>query len=482
MGGKKSRDADHPGPDNRQAVALSNPLDALAATLPEVARGDNEALRGAYELLKDLRAEISELTGHQTELLTLHEISRELASILDLDQLLSSILDHSVRLVQAERGLLLLYAPEKDDFTVAMVRGADEVKTEKDGDMAISRKLIRHVLQTRQPLITTDAQDDDRFANSSSIVAFQIRSVLAVPLAYQAELIGVIYLDTRIKRRTFRESDLALLSAMANQAAVAIHIARLYDDLKARNQELARALEELRTTQEELVRTERLSAIGRMASMIVHDIKGPLTTIKGYAQLLGTKDLTDEQRASFSQIITEAVDSFAGMTQEILDYARGEQSLTVRPFDLEEFLSDLRQFIARDFAERGIEVRLDIDCRGEIRGDRQKLWRAIYNIAKNAAEAMETTCHCDDVLCITARQAGDWAELVISDTGPGIPPEIQPKVLQPFATYGKLHGTGLGLSIARSIIEAHHGRLSLASEVGKGTSVTIRLPLEAKAQ
>ena len=216
-----------------------------------------------------------------------------------------------------------------------------------------------------------------------------------------------------------------------------------------------------------------------MASTIIHDIKGPLTSIRGFTSLLGRPDLSDEQRRRFSEMTTQAVDSFVGMTQEILDYAEGKQSLEVAAFSIESFLQDVQQFIAAEFSD-DIEVHLNVENTGAISGDRQKLWRALYNIAKNAAEAMSNDNNGDrkGILTISCRRSGSWIEFILSDTGPGIPPEIRDNLFQPFITSGKAHGTGLGLSIAQSIVEAHRGEIFVASEVGQGATFTVRLPVE----
>ena len=252
-----------------------------------------------------------------------------------------------------------------------------------------------------------------------------------------------------------------------------------YDDLQQKNQELTAMLEELCETQRELIRAERLSAIGRMASTIIHDIKGPLTSIRGFTSLLGRPDLSDDQRRRFSEMTTQAVDSFVGMTQEILDHAEGKQALEVAAFSIESFLQDVQQFIAAEFSD-DIEVHLNVENTGTIFGDRQKLWRALYNIAKNAAEAMSDDNNGDrkGILTISCLWSGSWIELILSDTGPGIPPEIRDNLFQPFVTSGKAHGTGLGLSIAQSIVEAHRGEIFVASEVGQGATFTVRLPAE----
>ncbi len=458
---------------------LLKSLDRLEALVALACQGQAQRRDEMYELLHGIRLEAQQLIRDQIQLTMLYKTGRELASILDLEELLTSLLDRAIHLLQAERGLLILHKDNEDGFEVVLARGIDTSEIEQTGEahsQTTSRQLIQHVLQSRRPLITTNAQGDSRF--SSSIVALQIRSVLATPLIYQNELIGAIYLDTRTNQRTFDESDLRLLNAMANQVSVAIHIAQLYENLKAKNRELAAALQELRATQAELIKTERLSAIGQMASSIIHDIKGPLTTVKGLAELLGRSDLTAEQRLDLSMTISRSIDSFVGMTQEILDYAHGQQVLALEQVNVAQFLGSLRDFILQDFAASNIRVALDIRYEGAMICDDRKLWRALYNIAENAKEAMIKEQGKEHVFTIASRQRGPWIEIILADTGPGIPPELREKIFLPFATYGKTRGTGLGLCIAHSIVQAHGGTIDLTSEVGRGSTFTVRIPIE----
>ena len=162
------------------------------------------------------------------------------------------------------------------------------------------------------------------------------------------------------------------------------------------------------------------------------------------------------------------------MTQEILDYARGEQTLTMERFDTGEFLESLRDFVCRDCAGYETEVELVAGFDGELTGDRQKLWRAFYNVARNAAEAMEGS-EKRRILTITSRQSDARAIFELTDNGPGIAAALQGRMFRPFATFGKRYGTGLGLSIAQSIIDAHGGEISCASELGCGSTFTISL-------
>jgi signal transduction histidine kinase len=423
-------------------------------------------------MLDELRQGAIALEQRQQELASLYEVGQEIVSILNLDPLLESILDRAIVLVGAERGFLVLWDPEQDDFNVAVARqfALGEVD---DAQIEISHGVIRRVLAQREPVATTNAQEDPRFQTSHSIIAYQIRSVLAVPLEAKEELIGAIYVDTRLSSRLFGESDLALLSAMANQAAVAIQLARLYNDLQTRNRELREALRELQETQDELIRAERLSLVGRMASGIIHDLKNPMTTIKGYASMLGHKDIDFETRQRFSKIITRSVDTFVEMTQEILDYARGGGSLQQKEVSVSALIQDLCAFVESDFGGKGLTLCQDLRYTGPLMMDETKVRRALYNIASNARDAMED----GGCLTIVTDCTGGMVEFRLSDTGPGIPEEIRDCLFEPFVTHGKATGTGLGLAIVKKTVEDHHGVIEVESVHGQGATFIIRLPL-----
>ncbi|MFB0534909.1 MAG: ATP-binding protein [Anaerolineae bacterium] len=407
----------------------------------------------------------------QAELTALYEVGKELASTLDLNQLLELILDRAITLVQAERGFLVLWDEASGDFEVAVARQF-EPRKEDDAGAEISRRLIQNVLTQREPVITTNAQEDPRFEDSESVVTYRIRSVLAVPLVFKTELIGAIYVDTRFSPRRFQDTDLTLLDAMANQAAVAIHMARLYDSLQTRNIQLEAALAELKETQHELVRAERLSTVGKMASTIIHDIKSPLTVIKGYVTFLARDDLATEKRQQMARIVMNAVDTFTGMTQEILDYAHGESTLILRPVNVRSLVESVCSFLETDFARKGIETKITLAFSDTLVMDAEKMRRVFYNIASNAYDAMEQ----GGTFTITSDLKDDCVEFHLKDTGPGIPEQIQGTLFEPFVSWGKEHGTGLGLAIVRKIVEDHGGDIGVVSEAGQGADFVIRLP------
>ena len=451
---------------------LTRQLDALEATLSRLRRGDPTVFYDVTVILEKLREAAIALERRQAELLTLYEVGRDIASIIDVEQLLESILDRAIVLVQAERGFLVLWDAEKSDFKVAAARQFHAGEVDQ-AQVEISHNIIRRVMSAREPLMTTNAQEDPRFQSSTSIVAYSIRSVMAVPLIAKDELIGAIYVDTRLKARMYSTEDLSLLSALADQAAVAIRMARLYEELQQRNRELQATLDKLRAAQDELIRAERLSVVGRMASSLVHDLKNPMTSIKGFAQLLGQEHLSPEQRYHFSTTICRSVDRFVGMTQEILDYVRGDSSLALEWVPVSELINDVCAFVQPEFLAKGLRIQTDLAFTGSLHVDQDKFQRVLLNIANNARDAMDP----GGVLTITSRQDGDWVELRLQDTGPGIPPEIMDRLFEPFVTHGKPSGTGLGLAIVKKVVEDHGGTVRVENHPGEGACFVITLPL-----
>ena len=450
---------------------LHTQIDSLEYALQRLRKGDFQVFNQLPIMLDELRKGASDLERRQQELRSLYEVGQEIVSILNRDQLLESILDRALVLVGAERGFLVLWDAVRDDSQVPVARRFDRGEVDS-AQIEISYGVIRRVLASREPVVTTNAQEDPRFQTSHSIVTYQIRSVLAAPMIAKEELIGAIYVDTRLSSRLFGESDLALLVAMANQAAVAIQLARLYEDLQTRNRELQEALRELQETQDELIQAERLSLVGRMASSIIHDLKNPMTTIKGYASLLGRTDLSPEVRQRFSKTITRSVDTFVEMTQEILDYARGGGPLQPAEVQVGDFVNDLCDFIERDFEEKGLDLRRELTYTGPLMIDETKMRRALYNIASNARDAMET----GGTLIITTHSLNNTVEFRLADTGPGIPEEIRDTLFEPFVTHGKPTGTGLGLAIVKKTIEDHGGTITVESALGRGTTFVVRVP------
>ncbi len=245
------------------------------------------------------------------------------------------------------------------------------------------------------------------------------------------------------------------------------------DGLRARNLELQRANRALREAQEELLRKERLSTLGKFSSLILHDIRNPISVLRSLAEmiLLGTGDLERVERNA-RKIIVEA-DRLNQLASELLDYSRGDIRLNPTIVHLEEFLDRLREAIAERFLARSIAIRLQIEFPGPAILDEKRLFRVFLNLADNAWKAMPR----GGELHIRVWKSGGTLLAEVSDTGIGMTPEVQARIFEPFFSSSEMGGTGLGMAIVKSIIEAHHGTVSFTSEPKKGTTFRLSLPL-----
>jgi len=239
-------------------------------------------------------------------------------------------------------------------------------------------------------------------------------------------------------------------------------------------EQLAREFNQMAERLERVRDQERLALIGRMASGIVHDIQNSLTAIRGYAPLLAEEDLPSAQRREFAAILVESVQRIADMARDLLEFARGEQAeLELRTMSVDEYVAEIRPRLERDLRESNIRLVLDLNCPAPVRIDPARMNRVIFNLAANARDAMGEA----GVFTITSRCERGYAEIRCSDTGPGIPPEMEGRLFQPFASYGKPYGTGLGLAICRQVVEAHGGTIEAHSDSGGGATFVVRLPI-----
>jgi signal transduction histidine kinase len=245
------------------------------------------------------------------------------------------------------------------------------------------------------------------------------------------------------------------------------------DSLRARNLELQRANRALREAQEELLRKERLSTLGKFSSLILHDIRNPISVLRSLAEmiLLGTNDKGRVERNA-RKIIVEA-DRLNQLASELLDYSRGDIRLNPTIVRLEDFFQRLHEAIEERLQARGITIRLQIEFPGPAILDENRLFRVFLNLADNAWKAMPR----GGELGIRVWKSGGTLLAEVSDTGIGMTPEVQARIFEPFFSSSEMGGTGLGMAIVKSIIEAHHGTVSFTSEPRKGTTFRLSLPL-----
>ncbi len=224
---------------------------------------------------------------------------------------------------------------------------------------------------------------------------------------------------------------------------------------------------------EQLLLSERMSIVGTMAGSIIHDFKNPMSAIVCACDFLRQTG-QDPLIHQMTGIIQKSVDRMLVMTQELLDFSKGQASLQIKKAVFSKLLTEIEeQFLPNMEAEK-ITYQKVIHGDWEIELDQARFERLLLNIIKNAREAMPDGGKLD----IDASADGDFLVLTIADSGCGMPPSVRERIFEPFVTHGKSNGTGLGMAIVKNMIDAHRGQISVTSEEGQGTCFTIRVPFK----
>lgn len=447
-------------------------LQVLEAEIERLAYRDTRALGRGQGLIAELRQELESLARQREELASLYAISKELTAANDLDHLLQSVVDRAIVLVGAERGFVVLAEPGQAVRLAAARRYAAGAIAPTDDEF--SSTLIRRVMESGEPILTKNVQDDARFELSQSIILHDIRSVIAVPLVARGELQGAIYVDTRASVRFFGEDDLRLLQAMASQAAMAIRSTRLYEDTVQSNAELQKALSQLREAQDQLLQAERLAAVGRLAAGVAHELRSPLTVMRNSLyfldRLLESDQSNPETWRRYLDKMNGEIDRQTKIINDLLFFSRNRPR-QLAEVDVNAIIQDA---LHRTAPPDSVAVELDLAADpGTVRGDADQLLQVFVNLISNAIQAMPGGGR----LAIST-QASEFAlTAIVADSGVGIPAENLARLFEPFFTT-KEKGIGLGLSVTQSIIEGHRGRLSVESSVGVGTTFQVELPLQ----
>lgn len=295
------------------------------------------------------------------------------------------------------------------------------------------------------------AARDPRFSRQvEGALPFPVDSVLASPLEGEPDLLGALGLFSKQESAGFSDDDASLLRLVSANVSTAL---RLYRADTAR--EYGR----------------RLTTIGRLLSQVIHDFKTPMTVISGYVQLMQDEE-AQQVRTQYGEEILRQFDALTAMQREVLAFARGESAIFVRRVYLRKFFADFSRELGREIDGRAIELELDVDAKAVARFDESRMARALHNLARNAIEAMVER---GGRLTIRGKVEGGDLVVVVEDTGPGIPKEVEGRLFQSFVTAGKKGGTGLGLAIVKKIVDEHQGRIEVDSSAA-GARFVIRIP------
>ena len=296
---------------------LMNVVDSLSRSGNPIVSTALQDITHVSQSLLLLEQTISDqLKLKESQLRALMSVGQVINSSRGLRRVLEEVMDSLISLMRAERGFLMLREPN-GELAVRIARGIAHVNLDED-TFKVSRTVVRKVVESNAPVLTTNAQADPRFDAQFSVAAYQLRSILCVPLKLKEELIGVLYVDNRAHAGIFKENDLELISAFADQAAVAINSARLFEDLQDSHRELEKAYQatlegwvralDLRDketeghTQRVTILTHRLArSMGVSDELLVHITRGALLHDIGKMAipdgiLLKPGQLTDDER------------------------------------------------------------------------------------------------------------------------------------------------------------------------------------------
>lgn len=287
----------------------------------------------------------------------------------------------------------------------------------------------------------------------------------------------LLYLYRDDFRRLIRERSSIALSVMTGISYMVRNSNEAYvDDLRKRNAELERAYAQLKSAHSERLRSERLSTLGKFSSLILHDIRNPLSILKGQLQLmqmrLGEPDKLERHvAASFAEVTR-----LERLASEFLDYSRGEVRLDMAVTKPSELFAKVEEAIGERLADTDITLSLEPRYDEPVILDSERVFRALLNVADNARKAMSRS---GGALTLKSFRNRDKLILETADSGEGMSPEVLAHVFEPFYSASNKGGTGLGMLIVKNIVEAHGGTVRLGSKPGVGTRVLLSFPLHS---
>jgi len=397
------------------------------------------------------------------ELELINQTTHAVGSTLNLEKVLHTIMTQAIAVLRVEAGSVLLLDEASSDLVFAVAAGPSGERL-RGTHVPIASSIAGLAVREARSLIVTQAQRDTRhYRTVDSLTGLTTQDLLAVPLQVHGKVIGVVEVINKLEGK-FTPADLALLEALAGPAATAIENARLYE-------EALRHAEEIQRSQQQLIRSEKLAATGRLAVSLAHEINNPLQAVRNLLFLTLEPEVGEAKRREFLEMASEEASRLITLVQQTLEFYRPEQA-QAGPVDINAAVERVLALARKKLTHSDVQVELALaPDLPPVNGMPDQLAQVFLNLIVNAAEAMND----GGQLRIETHIDADQVEVIFADTGPGIAPEDLSHIFEPFYTT-KTSGTGLGLAVSYNIIESHHGTLGVASVPGHGATFTVRLP------
>lgn len=390
----------------------------------------------------------------------LYRIEKFLETISDLDRLLEAIIRESASALNAESSSLALYDADNNELYFFVVRGSSEERafehTLKSVRLKMGTGIAGWCAARREPVIIPRAYDDPRFdATSDQKTGFTTRNIIAIPMIHKEKLVGVVEAVNSRRAEGFNRDDEKILSVLAAQAALVIENARLY---------------------RENIRQAKIAAMGQGIAGAAHCIKNILAGIGSgeFVVETGLKHGKMEKVQQGWDVLKRNTKIMKELVLDMLAYSK-EREPEKEPSDINGICTDIADLMREKAAENSVSIRTRLsDDIGKIHLDPKGIYRCLLNLVSNAVDA----CDKDAGEVTIATDLVDSGRLTVSvkDNGCGISaPDLEKLFTVFFSTKGS-KGTGLGLSVTQKIVEEHGGAIDVTSEVGAGTTFTVRLP------
>ena len=386
---------------------------------------------------------------------------------LDIDELLGRILQLVFEWIEADRGCIMLLDPETRQLQTKARRDRRAGDTTS---MAISRTILDYVLERREGVLTSDAQDDDRFASGHSVVRTGVREAICVPMQGRYDTVGVMYVDTMVPlaesleagQRRFSDEHLKLMIAIGHQAALAVEDTTYYSAM---------------------VQSERLAAVGQTIATLSHHIKNILQGIKGGGYLVDM-GLENDDFAVVRKgwdIVGRNQGKISSLVMDMLSFSKEREPDPV-PTDLVALVSDIVETVQQRAADAGIAIRwtppADLP---RVVFDPEGISRAVLNVVTNALDAVENRPDPRVDIRVEIDRPAGLVRIVIADNGEGMTAETLAEIFNLFVSTKGSRGTGLGLTVSRKILREHDGDIRAESSLGAGSTFTLEFPLTLEA-
>ena len=409
---------------------------------------------------------------YRRELATILRSSALINSSLNLEQVLDNAMKWAEDFMGAEASTVYELDDRSNELVVRLARG------EKNGPplgrvtLKVGEGIAGTVVKTGKPMVIQDVSQEKKFNDKiDRLTGIRTKSAICVPLLLRNRPIGALQVINKKSGEPFFRSDLEILFAIAQHVSIAMENASLYRRLE---ESFAVTTQELRITQEKLIRTERLACMSNLVQGVAHEIRNPITTIGGFARRI-KKELGDNRKLEkYVDIILDETARLENIVKRVQDFTE-TQSYSPSPTSIEPLVEEVLNASMPQANQLGVRIVKEMaPDLPQVRLDSSQLSVALANLVENALEAMPQ----GGTLNLKVLREDRSLLITIKDTGCGIPKDQLTAIYDPFVT-SKSKGAGLGLTLVNQVVSNHHGDIRITSQVQKGTVVTIRLPLDA---